>query len=231
MARKPRVLHVDDDPDQIAVTTARFTASTDAPECAVLTAQSGAEALRTLSSTPVDVLVTDSMLTPSGEPLPVAARRIAPALPIVIFTGAERDDLPADVRETAVDAYVRKGDTESFETLESHVRRLATERTVTVDDESAAPATDWRVIRTWDPEGGVELGTTVVHAVEETFDVDVDDHPPLYDSIDPEMLHRIFARSVTEAGASGVEARFGYAGYEVTVTADGEISARPLERD
>lgn len=72
----------------------------------------------------------------------------------------------------------------------------------------------------------------VVHAVARARDVDPLELDPLYDSVDPDALERLFDAS--SASDSAVQGRivFGMAGCEVTVRSDGrvDVDARPEPR-
>jgi CheY-like chemotaxis protein len=70
---------------------------------------SGAEALRTLSERPVDVVVTDlGMPGMGGLEMARVAKSIAPAVPVVVVTGwAERDDVE-QARGREVDSVLLK---------------------------------------------------------------------------------------------------------------------------
>jgi CheY-like chemotaxis protein len=75
----------------------------------VLSAASGAEGLKTLAETSVDVVVTDiGMPGMGGLEMARAAKEIAPSVPVVVVTGwAEREDI-ARARGREVDAVLVK---------------------------------------------------------------------------------------------------------------------------
>jgi CheY-like chemotaxis protein len=75
----------------------------------VLSAASGAEGLKTLAETSVDVVVTDiGMPGMGGLEMARAAKEIAPTVPVVVVTGwAEREDI-ARARGREVDAVLVK---------------------------------------------------------------------------------------------------------------------------
>jgi len=75
----------------------------------VVTAGSGAEGLRTLAESSVDVVVTDvGMPGMGGLEVARAAKEIAPRVPVVVVTGyAEREDI-ASARGREVDAVLVK---------------------------------------------------------------------------------------------------------------------------
>ena len=75
----------------------------------VLSAASGAEGLKVLADSPVDVVVTDiGMPGMGGLEMARAAKQIAPTVPVVVVTGwAEREDI-ARARGREVDAVLVK---------------------------------------------------------------------------------------------------------------------------
>ena len=68
------------------------------------------------------------------------------------------------------------------------------------------------------------LSRAVIEAVADEEEVEPTDIPPLYTAIDPEALDSLFqspdAGEVTMVG----QARFTYHGYEVSVSADGQVT-------
>ncbi len=88
-----RVLLVEDDDDNRELMTEVL----EAAGWEVVTAASGAEGLRKLAETKMDVVVTDvGMPGMGGLEMAAAAKRIAPGVPVVIVTGyAEREDITA----------------------------------------------------------------------------------------------------------------------------------------
>ena len=86
-------------------------------------AASGAEGLKKLSETPVDVVITDvGMPGMGGLEVARAAKRIAPSVPVIVVTGfGEREDI-ARARGREVDAVLVKP--VSPETLTGAVSQL-----------------------------------------------------------------------------------------------------------
>jgi hypothetical protein len=76
-----------------------------------------------------------------------------------------------------------------------------------------------------DPEEG-RLSTTVVFAVASLENRAAEEMEPLADSVDPEALDRLFAPVGGSERASG-SVTFPFAGYAVTVSADGTVSLEP----
>jgi len=66
--------------------------------------------------------------------------------------------------------------------------------------------------------------TVIVDAVSERADTAVTELPPLYDVVDPDALDALFAGSETFGVVT-----FEYAGYDVTVRADGVVDVSEIE--
>jgi CheY-like chemotaxis protein len=100
-----RVLLVEDDDDNRELMGEVL----EAAGYRVLSAASGAEGLKTLAATSVDVVVTDiGMPGMGGLEMARAAKEIAPSVPVVVVTGwAEREDI-ARARGREVDAVLVK---------------------------------------------------------------------------------------------------------------------------
>ncbi len=100
-----RVLLVEDDDDNRELMAEVLAAS----GYEVLSAATGQEGLKTLSESSVDVVVTDvGMPGMGGLEVAMAAKAIAPTVPVVIVTGwAEREDI-ANARGKHVDAILIK---------------------------------------------------------------------------------------------------------------------------
>ena len=106
MASAPlRVLLVEDDDDNRELMTEVL----ESAGYAVLSAPGGVEGLRQLAEQGADVVVTDvGMPGMGGLELARAAKKIAPAVPVIIVTGyAERDDI-ATARGHEVDVVLVK---------------------------------------------------------------------------------------------------------------------------
>lgn len=68
------------------------------------------------------------------------------------------------------------------------------------------------------------LSCAVIDAVAEAEGVDPTEIPPLYTAVDPEALDSLF-QSPHAGGAAGVgRVQFAYYGYDVTVSADGQVT-------
>lgn len=72
----------------------------------------------------------------------------------------------------------------------------------------------------------------VVEAVAEAADESpLDLQPPLYDAIDPDALDAVIESLSRGRDETDARVTFSYAGYEVTVAADGSISVADGRRD
>ena len=119
-----RVLLVDDDDDNRELMGELL----ELAGFAVARAGSGAEALAALAAAPVDVLVTDvGMPGMGGLELARAAKRLAPAVPVIAVTGwGERGDV-ADARGHEIDAIlVKPVDPDALTNTVREVARRAT---------------------------------------------------------------------------------------------------------
>lgn len=63
----------------------------------------------------------------------------------------------------------------------------------------------------------------VVDAVAEAEGADPTTLPPLFDAVDPDALDSLFETTSVAPAASTAQVTFSYAGYEVTVEADGAV--------
>lgn len=100
-----RVLLIEDDDDNRELMSEVL----EAAGYEVMTAAGGAEGLRKLSETSVDVVITDvGMPGMGGLEVARAAKKIAPTVPVVVVTGyAEREDITS-ARGRNVDAVLVK---------------------------------------------------------------------------------------------------------------------------
>ena len=71
------------------------------------------------------------------------------------------------------------------------------------------------------------ISQTVVLAVAEATGDDPMELPPLYDTIDPDALNKLFGDRIDGAERLGGSFEFSYAGCEVTVRADGTVDVVP----
>jgi DNA-binding NtrC family response regulator len=210
------ILHVDDDAGVRALSAERLgnagigtievTADTD-------------EALSRLAAGDVDGLVSDSLWTEDGERFVVAARRVAPALPIVVFTGKDWSAVGADAEAAGASGFVRKGG-QGFDALEDVLRSAVAD---TRPSGIVLARHDWQT--------GDELVTTVVTAIATLRGTAPTQLPSLYGRIDFEALER-FLRSVPD-GSAVVPLRLlvpasvsGVDDTSLVFTGDGTVSLR-----
>jgi len=98
--------------------------------------------------------------------------------------------------------------------------------TVPTDDDPASTA----VTKTYDREAGEQPSEAVVAAVAEATGRGHTDLRPLFESVDPDALDRLFAPTAGDPGrASNGRVRFRYEGCDVSVHADGRAVATPHE--
>lgn len=76
---------------------------------------------------------------------------------------------------------------------------------------------------TLDAEPAENLVQMITTAVAEAEGVDPWGLPPLYDAVDPDALHSLINSRRQIGDQSSLEVTFGYHGYEVTVTGDGDV--------
>lgn len=208
------VLHVDDEPDVLDLSTNLFERGDS--RVSVVTAGSGPDGMSVLESRNVDCVVSDSVRMPDGESFVEAASRKTDA-PIVLFTAKEWREIASDAVAADVAEYVRKADVSDYKTVLRHVLRLT-------DDPLIEPSSTRRLIGRHDFESPAELGVSIVRAVDEVVDGEVVEFDPLYDAVDPDALESLFAPVVGTAHASQLEVRFAYEGLELVVSGDGNIA-------
>jgi CheY-like chemotaxis protein len=241
MPARPTVLHVDDDP---AVLELSSDWATD-EGVTWLTAADPAAGLALLADRDVDCLVSDSLSTADGEPFVARAADTVPALSVVLFTATDREAVDLQTRRAA-EAHVEKGATDPFARLFARVSTLVTDRADANESASAPSETvsehtsttpdrrstgndrsaSWVSIGRYDPNtSSPDLATTIVTAVDAYTDRDVSTVAPLYESIDAEVLEALLRRP--DGGTrAGIEVRFPFAEYELAVTSEGRILLR-----
>lgn len=77
--------------------------------------------------------------------------------------------------------------------------------------------------------GDGSLASTIAIAVAETKGVPPESLPPLYDTVDPDALERLFAPCNDGTPRARGRTAFPMAGCEVTVRGDGTVSVRERE--
>jgi DNA-binding response OmpR family regulator len=121
MAEQISVLHLEDDPDVLDLVNVEYR---DQPDVDAQLVSEPEAALSTLTADSFDVLVSDSVTLPSGEPFVLAARRRAPSIPIVLYTGSDWRDIETVATEAGVDGHVQKGDAAAFDRVLERIRSL-----------------------------------------------------------------------------------------------------------
>lgn len=76
---------------------------------------------------------------------------------------------------------------------------------------------------TFDAEPAEDLVQTITTAVADAEGVDPWELPPLYDAVDPDALHSLIRSGKQIGDRSPLEVSFRYAGYDVTVSGDGDV--------
>lgn len=222
------VLHVDDDTGILDVGTASLRQTGE--DVTVLVHDDPESALETLSSKPVDCVVSDSIQLADGTPFVERARDLDGTVPIVLFTGSEWDAVAETAETIEAASYVRKGSPDAFGELSRRVDAMLdgdepTVRPHTLDD-------GWTVIGRHDWRTTVDLATTIVEAMTAHTAMDPAVVPPLFDVVDADALtvllapreHRGLAATDTH-----VETRFEWADHELRVTSAGTIAVRALD--
>lgn len=109
MDEQIRVLHVDDEPDFVAIAAEHLEWESDRIE--VTTATTAAEGLDRLATNEIDCVVADYRLTDTdGIEFLDAAREREPAIPFILFTGKGDEEVASSAITAAVTDYVRKQD-------------------------------------------------------------------------------------------------------------------------
>jgi CheY-like chemotaxis protein len=234
MAAQLRLLHVDDDPGFLEVSSTFFSGRDDRIE--TVSVESADEAVEYLRSNPVDCLVSDSVRVSDGDLLVRAARDQDPDLPIVLFTAKEWEEVADDAAAARVAGYVQKTGTDEFERVLDHLSRLLDEGEPTamfspagdVEHLGTALTDDWHFLTTveWDDEE--ELGTLLVEAVE-AYLGENDAVPPLYDVLDAGALDDLLRPSFSGRRREGVQVRFPYRDHLVAMTSEGVVAVRPSD--
>lgn len=79
--------------------------------------------------------------------------------------------------------------------------------------------------------GSGSLSMTVVTAVAKAAEADPTELPPLYEAVDPDALDKLLGGGLGRSGGQDGYLTFTYAGYSVTVHADGEIVVHAAEAE
>jgi CheY-like chemotaxis protein len=246
------VLHVDDDPSFLGLTSRLFEREAEGVEA--VTAATTEEAFERIERERVDCVVSDSIRTEDGEPFVAAVRRQHPETPVVLFTGTEWEELDPDAVEAGVASYVQKGGSTPLSSLAARIRTIAGmgkdgdesaarmddrpgtgegSQTVREDGSGSAgaagsapdwidPGSGWVVLAIHDWASTDELVVTVVDAVERVVGSE-GSGSPLYEVVNGEALEELL-RPTGDGGETVV--RFSYRGLDVAVAQNGEVAVR-----
>jgi CheY-like chemotaxis protein len=256
MAATTTVLHVDDDPELLGLSSSvlqndgRFEA---------ITAESAVEGLERLSETQVDCVVSDSVRCPDGDAFVNVVGREYPEIPVILFTAKEPAAVTDELRGESVTEYVRKAGKDDFQILLTHLSRVAddspsldaggrADRDFTADEQSTASATadtdatadetdadttaipdlgpDWSVVGLHDWEDPEDLTASVVAAVAALTNTEMEELPPLYPKVDPEAVAGVVCPRADGRYRHGVQVQFPYVGYDCLVTGGGAVAVR-----
>ena len=240
MSGPQTVLHVDDDPEMLALSVATFRQLDD---ISLLTATTATEALEVVSGQSVDCVVSDSLVLPDGVSLIEAVRRQDADVPIVMFTAKDWTEV-ADVASSAgVSEYVQKAGPDDLTTVLEHVGTLVgddaddslavtesafadalADHAAATSEASFSPGDDWELVGQW--LGDDELGIVVVESIESHAGITAIEDP-LYTYIDADALEALLRPVLEDEERPGIEVRFPYGDFELAVTSTGDIFARP----
>lgn len=90
------------------------------------------------------------------------------------------------------------------------------------------PSSERAVVHDW--EGDVPLSTTILSLVGSATDADPTELEPLNDAVDPDALDALFAPREGGTPRRPGTVSFRFAGFTVTVDADGTVALRPANR-
>lgn len=247
MSSTPTVLLVDDDAEFLDLASQLF----DRAGVSSLTATSAQEGLSLLEARTVDCAVSDSLVLPDGEPLVSALRRVAPDVPIVLFTGQPWEAVADDALAADVSEYVQKGHPHAVTSLVDRVRHFArvddvaplervagpgvaampldeavSSQSVSLGSAEFGPA--WAIIEEFDFDGPDEIDAVIIGALADYADVDVDAVAPLYETIDADALSAVLCPRLNGEPRKDVQVRFPFAGFELAVTGTGLVAVRSV---
>lgn len=89
----------------------------------------------------------------------------------------------------------------------------------------AEPTSEHTVVHDW--QGEVPLSTTILSLVGSAMDADPTELEPLNDAVDPDALDALFAPREGGTPRRPGTLSFQFAGFTVTVDADGTVALRP----
>lgn len=132
MSTKTTVLHVDDDPELLALSSSVL--ATDS-RFEAITATSATEGLSRLAEQRVDCVVSDSVQCPDGDAFVNAVEREYADVPVILFTAKSPSEVADELERTSATEYVRKAGENDFEMLLTHLSRVAADSSSLDGDE------------------------------------------------------------------------------------------------
>lgn len=246
MSGQITVLHVDDDPDFLEVSSQLFARG---ETFNTLTAPTAEDGLRILKEQEVDCLVSDFVLSTDGRPFISVARDVAIDVPIILFTGKEWESVSERALGANITEYIQKSGIEQIESVKHRIRyhfeggddafTAVADNTVgllppvgqttTLAVSAATLGEEWEFIGQHDWETVVELGTVIIDAFEDFTGEDTEAFAPLFESIDADALEELLRPAPNGEKRQGIQVRFPYMEYEFAVASDGVIAIRTLD--
>lgn len=114
------VLHIDDDPDMLAITRGWFETTHDSIR--VRSVESATAALALLTDGDVDCVVSDfDMAEMNGLEFLRAVRERDPSLPFILFTGKGTEEIASEAISAGVTDYLRKEGVDTFTVLANRI--------------------------------------------------------------------------------------------------------------
>jgi CheY-like chemotaxis protein len=226
MVNGQRVLFVDDEPAEAELYEEYLGRSGD---IVPVTALSGDEALETLRRSDIDCLVSDSVRTSSGQSLVEAAKGAYPDLPVLLYSGRNRDEVPADV----ADAYLKKGansDTGTvLQTLSETIHHLANREERPDPPVPGGTADGWRHLGTFGHGPEDDASLTIVEALADKTGMDPTDVAPLYDSVDPDALDQLVKHAAVSGKQNRLVVEFTFADHAIRAFGSGEVEYKEID--
>jgi CheY-like chemotaxis protein len=238
------VLHVDDDPEFLALSRESFRRASGF-EVEVVTAASAAAGVAAMESRRVDCVVSDSLTLSDGTPFVAAARRADPDVPIVLFSARAWREVSDDAEAAGVETHVRKADhadiervIDAVESVARRTRRAEADRSVgrpPADRPSDASPVgeidgdEWEFVTAHDWATDGELVTTIAVALASHTGVAATDVEPLFRTVDADALEAIVKPPRGADSEFGVCVRFSNESWEFAVSSRGEVALRAAD--
>lgn len=221
------VLHVDDDPAFLELSAASFAHLDDS--IALTTASNATDAAELLETNTYDCIVSDYVTAPDGTAFVRSVGERYPDLPLIMLSGKELEHLPDPTVQNYLTDFVQKGSSEVFDDLVTRIR-------LHLEPTESKPAPSMRevflknatvndtAIRLLDLDDEPTYG--LLEAVADLRDIDVTELPPLFRTLDADLLEALFAQSRDVGDA--IELRFRYAGFDLLLNSDGTLFLRDM---